>query len=256
MRCREVVACWDDMRSGAEPRREHVLAHLRACAECQAAYAEFEGVAYCLSCLPVAPPPQSLVPRIMAHIREQCEQVHVHATISVTTVEAPIGRLFVGYRDAGIVAIRVSRGEDIHQASAALERRLHAAALPAQGAVPAWVCETVAEFFSGRHGTDVRIDLSDLTAFERAVFSAAARIPRGEVRSYGWLAREVGKPNAARAVGQALANNPIPLLIPCHRVLDCKGRLHRYVYGIEMKRRLLELEGYRQEETPAEVRTH
>ena len=255
MRCREVVACWDDMRSGAEPRREDVLAHLRACTDCQAAYAEFEGVAYCLSCLPIAPPPQSLVPRIMAHIRQQCEQVHVRRTVFVTVLEAPIGRLFVGYREAGIVYLRIGRGEDVHAVSAALEHRLHTSALSAQGEPPAWVPEAIARFFAGERTADNAIDLSGLTDFERAVFQAAARIPRGEVRSYGWLAREVGRPNAARAVGQALANNPIPLLVPCHRVIDCKGRLHRYVYGVELKRRLLELEGYRQEETPADVRT-
>ncbi|TAM74679.1 methylated-DNA--[protein]-cysteine S-methyltransferase [bacterium] len=191
----------------------------------------------------------------MAHIREQCEQVHVHRTVFVTVLEAPIGRLFVGYRDAGIVYLRVDRGEEMHDVSAALEHRLHTSALPAHGEPPAWVREAIALFFSGEQTADAVIDLSDLTDFEREVFGAAARIPRGEVRSYGWLAREVGRPNAARAVGQALANNPIPLLIPCHRVIDCKGRLHRYVYGVELKRRLLELEGYRQEETPADVRT-
>ncbi|TAM59645.1 methylated-DNA--[protein]-cysteine S-methyltransferase [bacterium] len=255
MRCREVVACWDDMRSGAEPRREHVLAHLRACADCQAAYAEFEGVAYCLSCLPVAPPPQSLVPRIMAHIREQCEQLHVHESVSVAIYQAPIGRLLVAYRDAGITAIRVDRGEELHELVAALERRIHAVALPLQQHVPAWVRQGLEAFFSGRSDVSVPLDLAYLTEFERAVFEAAARIPRGEVRSYGWLASEVGRPNAARAVGQALANNPIPLLIPCHRVIDCKGRLHRYVYGVELKRRLLDLEGYQQEETRAGMRT-
>jgi len=255
MRCREVVAAWDDMRCGQEPRREDVLAHLRACVDCQAAYAEFEGVAYCLSCLPTVPPPQSLVPRIMAHIKEQCEQVRVRRMIELATVEAPIGTLHVGYRDSGIVFLFIDRGEGVQAAAEHVKRRLHVSAKLASGPPPHWVREALDAFFATGRTAGAPIDLTDVTEFERSVFELTAQVPPGEVRSYGWLANRLGKSNAARAVGQALANNPIPLLIPCHRIIDCRGRLNRYAYGVELKRRLLEIEGYLQEETAAGLRS-
>jgi O-6-methylguanine DNA methyltransferase len=77
------------------------------------------------------------------------------------------------------------------------------------------------------------------------VLRAAARIPPGEVRSYAWVATQIGRPRAARAVGRVMARNPLPLLFPCHRVVDSSGNLHDYYYGLEMKARLLEMEGYR-----------
>ncbi len=69
------------------------------------------------------------------------------------------------------------------------------------------------------------------------------------MRSYTWVAEAIGRPKAARAVGQAMARNPIPLLYPCHRVVDSSGKLHNYGYGIEMKARILQMEGYRATKT-------
>lgn len=88
------------------------------------------------------------------------------------------------------------------------------------------------------------LDLSDLTGFQRAVLEAARAIPYGEVMSYGWLAQQVGKPKAARAVGQALARNPVPIVVPCHRVVGGDGSLTGFSGGLKMKRRLLEIEGF------------
>jgi predicted anti-sigma-YlaC factor YlaD len=69
MRCCDVEALWDEMREGVEPRREHVLAHLLRCSDCQEMYKKNEGVAYCLSCLPIVEPPPNLVPKILEHIK-------------------------------------------------------------------------------------------------------------------------------------------------------------------------------------------
>lgn len=91
---------------------------------------------------------------------------------------------------------------------------------------------------------DDNIDLSALTDFQRAVLEAARWIPYGEVRSYGWLACRVGNPQAARAVGQALARNPVPIVVPCHRVIGGDGGLTGFSGGLELKRRLLEIEGF------------
>lgn len=92
---------------------------------------------------------------------------------------------------------------------------------------------------------DDNIDLSALTDFQRVVLEAARAVPYGEVKSYGWLARQVGSPHAARAVGQALARNPLPILVPCHRVVGGDGSLTGFSGGLEMKRRLLSIEGRR-----------
>jgi len=80
------------------------------------------------------------------------------------------------------------------------------------------------------------------TPFEKQVLYALCQIPYGEVRTYGWLARKVGRPGAAQAVGQALSRNPLPLLYPCHRVVAGKG-LGGFSGGLALKRRLLSLEG-------------
>jgi O-6-methylguanine DNA methyltransferase len=91
---------------------------------------------------------------------------------------------------------------------------------------------------------DVQVDLRGLSPFEQAVLQKAREIPRGEVRPYAWIAREIGHPGAVRAVGTALGHNPIPLLIPCHRVVRSDGRLGQYsMGGPEAKRTVLAAEG-------------
>jgi O-6-methylguanine DNA methyltransferase len=90
----------------------------------------------------------------------------------------------------------------------------------------------------------VRYDLSGLTEFEQAVLRKTLEIPRGEVRTYSWVAREIGRPRAVRAVGTALANNPIPILIPCHRVVRSDGVIGQYgAGGPEAKFKILAHEG-------------
>jgi methylated-DNA-[protein]-cysteine S-methyltransferase len=86
-------------------------------------------------------------------------------------------------------------------------------------------------------------DLSAATPFQRDVWQAARLIPYGETRSYRWVAEKIGKPGAARAVGQALGKNPCPVIVPCHRVLNNNGGLGGFSGGIEMKKQLLKLEG-------------
>jgi len=90
----------------------------------------------------------------------------------------------------------------------------------------------------------LRFDLRGLTEFEQSVLRKAREIPRGQVRPYGWIAREIGHPAAVRATGTALAKNPIPLLIPCHRVVRSDGHIGNYsMGGARAKKRVLEVEG-------------
>jgi O-6-methylguanine DNA methyltransferase len=89
----------------------------------------------------------------------------------------------------------------------------------------------------------VDLDLRGHSTFELAVWAAAGRIRYGETRTYGWIAGQVGGgPGTAQAAGAALGNNPVPLVVPCHRVIGADGSLHGFAGGLDMKRRLLALE--------------
>ena len=88
-----------------------------------------------------------------------------------------------------------------------------------------------------------RLDLSGATDFQRKVWETTRLIPYGETRSYAWVAEQIKQPRALRAVGQALGRNPLPIIVPCHRVVASNGKLGGFSNGIEMKKRLLYLEG-------------
>lgn len=90
---------------------------------------------------------------------------------------------------------------------------------------------------------DFPVDLPECTDMQRRIWLALREIPRGETRSYGWLARHVGAGHAPRAIGAAVGSNPIPLWLPCHRVVASDGTLHGFGGGLAMKSALLELEG-------------
>jgi O-6-methylguanine DNA methyltransferase len=127
-------------------------------------------------------------------------------------LETVIGTFFVAWNRAGVTSVGRERPEEGEKADG----------LPRQ----------------------LRFDLEGLTEFEQAVLRKTLEIPRGEVRSYSWVAREIGRPRAVRAVGTALANNPIPILIPCHRVVRSDGVIGQYgAGGPEAKRKILDFEG-------------
>ena len=102
------------------------------------------------------------------------------------------------------------------------------------------------DYFSGKRVEfPDELDLSSATDFQRQVWRLARLIPYGETRSYGWLAERLGKRGAGRAVGQALARNPLPVIIPCHRVVAGDGKLGGYSGGVGVKKSLLRLEARR-----------
>jgi methylated-DNA-[protein]-cysteine S-methyltransferase len=104
--------------------------------------------------------------------------------------------------------------------------------------------ERLQKYFSGYEVSfPDELDLSAATPFQREVWQAARQIAYGEARSYGWLAEKIDKPVAARAVGQALSRNPLPIIVPCHRVIASDGSLGGFSDGLEMKRLLLRIEG-------------
>jgi O-6-methylguanine DNA methyltransferase len=242
MRCRDVEALWDELRGECQASlKETVHTHLRACPSCQAMYEQYEGVAYCLSCLPRPEPSCDLAKKVVHHIAAL--KGRAYPPIVLSAVKTPLGRLYVGFKANRIAYLSLDSGEPPEEVVTRVERRLRRHVV--RGEAPPWLERTLEHFFSTWTVDDTVVDISDLTPFEQAVLRAAARIPPGEVRSYAWVATQIGRPRAARAVGRVMARNPLPLLFPCHRVVDSSGDLHNYYYGREMKARLLAMEGYR-----------
>jgi len=111
--------------------------------------------------------------------------------------------------------------------------------------IPGGIDDRIAKLYFGKkENVDVSLlNLSKLTDFSAEVLRQACKIPRGKVVTYSGLAAKLGRPGAARAVGTALANNPFPVMIPCHRVVRADGGLGGFGGGLEMKRELLDREG-------------
>ena len=135
-----------------------------------------------------------------------------------------------------------------HRSKGSVERRVKRAfpeARPGAGLLPGLV-RAVRAYFKGRPAKfDVRLDLDGFSEFRRRVLRACRGIPRGRTATYADLARSAGSPRAARAAGSAMANNPLPLIVPCHRVVRSDGSLGEFSSpeGPRLKRRLLQLEG-------------
>jgi methylated-DNA-[protein]-cysteine S-methyltransferase len=239
MRCRDVEALWDEIRGECKKSlKETVHTHVAACPSCQELYQQFEGVAFCLSCLPQPEPSCDLTKKVVEHIATL--KFKSRTPILLTAAQTPIGRMYVGFRDNRIAYLGIDTGSPIQDVRTHIERRLRRPIV--MGDPPSWLAETLERFFATWTVDEGTVDMSDLTPFERAALRAAAQIPPGEVRSYSWIAAQIGRPKAARAVGRAMARNPLPVFFPCHRVVDATGSLHNYFYGLEMKARLLKME--------------
>ncbi len=157
-----------------------------------------------------------------------------------TIVDGPGGELFVAHNPEGVSCIApvgsAREFADVHAARTG--RRLGVErALPTRQ-----TAALTRALATGRRGS-LRVDLRGLTEFQRAVLAKTAEIPPGELRPYGWVAREIGNPGAVRAVGSALNRNPVPVVIPCHRVGRSDGSVGDYAFGRAMKRDLLRAEG-------------
>jgi methylated-DNA-[protein]-cysteine S-methyltransferase len=162
------------------------------------------------------------------------------ATAYVTHLATPIGRLLVAATDAGLVRVV------FRQSEAAFTRALRDLGLTVTRSTARTddVVRQLRAYFAGRRRRfDVRIDLRGVTPFQRRVLEATSAVPAGQVVSYGEIARRIGRPRGSRAVGQALGRNPIPIVIPCHRVVAAGGRLGGYTGGLAIKKKLLRLEG-------------
>ncbi len=156
------------------------------------------------------------------------------------SVDTPLGDVFVAWNGRGVswVTPATDRRGFESRFRAALGRDIAPADLPAR------IRTAIARRLDGDRRVRIPLDLRGHTPFEVAVSTKALEIPRGEVRPYGWIAAEIGKPKAVRAVGTALAHNPVPLVVPCHRVVRSDGMIGQYsMGGPDAKRRILAAEG-------------
>ncbi|MBI3325121.1 MAG: methylated-DNA--[protein]-cysteine S-methyltransferase [Nitrospinae bacterium] len=154
-------------------------------------------------------------------------------------IATPIGPVFVASNSLGISAVmRVASASEFEPAfRTRFGRPIHQVE-----ELPAQLSRMLRQHLSGKGRPSLPIDLRGLSEFERAVLVKVREIPRGEVRPYAWVAQEIGHPRAVRAVGAVLGRNPVPLVIPCHRVWRSDGRLGGYIYGSETKRAVLAAE--------------
>lgn len=156
----------------------------------------------------------------------------------------PIGPLWAAVSARGLAAIEIGAEEEAFIAS--LKRRGFREISTDRGPV-APVLAQLEEYLAGERRTfDLPIDWGSLSAYQAKVLRRVCAVPYGSASTYGEIARDMGQPGAARAVGRANATNPMPLVIPCHRVLGADGALHGYGApgGVETKAWLLRLEGY------------
>jgi methylated-DNA-[protein]-cysteine S-methyltransferase len=155
-------------------------------------------------------------------------------------LDSPVGRIFVAASPAGLARVGFGRSDSafVRTLRAELETEIQHSSKRL-----AAILGQIAAYFAGqRRAFALPIDTRLMTPFQRRVLDAASHIPAGSVASYGDIARAIGKPGASRAVGQALGRNPIPIVIPCHRVVAANGRLGGYIGGAAIKQKLLSLE--------------
>ena len=167
-------------------------------------------------------------------------------------MDSPLGRILVAWNGRGVSWVSLAAdGADFEERFQADTGRTATLA----GALPTDLERRIARRLAGDRRVAIEVDLRGHTDFEVAVWMKALEIPHGEIRPYGWIAAEIGHPKAVRAVGTALAHNPVPLVVPCHRVVRSDGTLGRYsMGGPEAKRRILAAEGLDPDAVEAEAR--
>jgi methylated-DNA-[protein]-cysteine S-methyltransferase len=153
-------------------------------------------------------------------------------------IDSPVGPLRLVASDKGLAGLWFERGRPGRvRPRGDVEQARHPLLLEAE--------RQLREYFAGRRRTfDLTLDLAG-TPFQRAVWNALLTIPFGQTRTYGEIARQVGRPSASRAVGAANGQNPVAIVAPCHRVIGSTGALTGFGGGLDVKARLLALEGAR-----------
>lgn len=222
MQCRSVLTRVDALRTGEleAGERSAVHEHLRTCRSCDDSVHDVDTLARSLRAIVPAPP-------------RSCRD-------AIADSYEQIGDVWVVFSDRGLKMLR--RGGTFDELRAAYCERggctLKAARLPEA------LRKQVTAALEGEGVSRPKIDWDDeLSELERDVLDTLTKIPRGEVRTYEWVARQIGRPKAVRAVGTVCARNHVPFVVPCHRVVPAAGGIGNYAYGSALKRELLQREG-------------
>lgn len=195
----------------------------------------------------------------LAGLRETAPAGLAHRTLAAVgladdyaVIDSPVGPLRVAWNGRGVSEVS---GETDDGAFAARFHARTGRVVRRVPALPADLARKIERRLAGDRHNRIDLDLRGSTEFEQAVWMKALEIPRGEVRPYGWIAAEIGRPRAVRAVGTALGHNPVPLIVPCHRVVRSDGMIGQYsLGGPENKRTILAGEGAAPDELEALAR--
>jgi O-6-methylguanine DNA methyltransferase len=163
--------------------------------------------------------------------------------IEFTIAKSDFGSIVLINRNRRLISLDIVPGDLLH-----VRKSLFARYPDAQERTESFrsLLRTLDRYFRGEQvNFDVALDLDDLGAFTRAVLAEVSKVPYGQTATYSGVGRAIGYPHAPRAVGQALKRNPIPIVVPCHRVIRADGSLGGFDMGLEMKVRLLSIEGVR-----------
>jgi methylated-DNA-[protein]-cysteine S-methyltransferase len=175
-------------------------------------------------------------------LREAAAQARL-IDVAVATMGSPVGDLLLAVTPRGLAAIWFDDG-DRQLLLDRLAREVSPRVLESPRATDD-VRRELDEYFAGRRTAfDLALDRRLMHPFAREVLTAIAKVGFGRVATYGEIAKRLGKPSAARAVGAALGSNPIPIVVPCHRVVGAGGKLTGYAGGLHRKEWLLTLEGW------------
>jgi O-6-methylguanine DNA methyltransferase len=156
-------------------------------------------------------------------------------------IDTAIGPVWVAFNGLGVSAVESAESGPAFEARLLASHRRRAHRLDQ---LPARLANAIQRRLAGDRRVNIPLDLRGHSDFEKDVWMKALEIPRGEVRPYGWIAAEIGRPKAVRAVGTALGHNPVPLIVPCHRVVRSDGMLGQYsLGGPANKRAMLSSEG-------------
>lgn len=227
MRCRSALTRIDAMRTGElEPNERNVLDdHLAHCSSCNDSVHDVESFAQTVKAALTAVPPRSCRETLKGKCAASFDK---------------IDDVWVAFSKDGLRMIHRGGTEDEFRKRFAkrYSRPLEPATLPDK------LRKQVTDALSGEGPSKPLVDWGEeATELEREVLETLAKIPRGEVRTYAWVARQIGRPKAVRAVGNILAKNFVPIVVPCHRVVPSEGGIGNYAFGSAMKRELLRAEG-------------
>lgn len=170
---------------------------------------------------------------------------NVDGSACYTAFDSPVGTLYVALDGRMVAGLSFSSKGDDDFCEELLART--GKSFSRSDALARPVVKELREYFNGKRSAfSFRPDISGFTTFQQKVLRATAQIPFGQTRTYGWLAERADSPRASRAAGQVMARNPIPIIIPCHRVIDSSGGLCGFggrLQALDLKKKLLAIEG-------------